>query len=198
MDRALKRDYSGKNNSWSCCIIAIQYAVRRLGVMKRYTSTNDQEFLGKFESYFGSQHEILAMIRYSHAGGARSFEFFSSFQSLTDRIRGLQPLTSIIIFRQPQLSLRGIVNDDFMSRCMSFIPEGSEYLVVETVRGVYGSRSWFHDGSGVSHAELRDDLEECRGSPVAVGLYPPWLKDTADVISAFVPDEHGVVKSGVY
>lgn len=163
-----------------------------------YATTTDPKFLGTLESWFRSQPEILLLIRYSHAAGSKDFEFFSSFQSLADRIRGLPPLTCVIAFRQPQLPLRGVVDDAFISRCLSGIADGSEYLVVETVRRVYGSRSWFHDDAGVSHAELRDDLEECRGTPVAAGLYPPWLEDTDDVISAVVPDEHGVVKCGIY
>jgi hypothetical protein len=40
-----------------------------------------------------------------------------------------------------------------------------------------------------SHPELREALEESRGNAVAVGLYPPWLKDDSDVISCYVPDE---------
>jgi hypothetical protein len=167
-------------------------------VSTRFTSTAGRDFLAKLDSWFSSQPEILVMIRYSHAAGARDYEFFPSLQSLTERIRGLPALTSITVFRQPQLPLRGIVDDALISRCLSSIPEGGEYLVVETVRRVYGSRSWFHYGSGESHAELRDDLEECRGAPVAVGLYPEWVEDTEDVASAYVPDEHGVVKPGVY
>ena len=58
--------------------------------------------------------------------------------------------------------------------------------------------SWFHHDAGVSHAELRDDLEGCRGAPVAAGLYPPWLEDNSDVISAIVPSQHGEVKEGIY
>lgn len=164
----------------------------------KFTSTTDQQFLATLESWFVSQREILVLIRYSHAAGSKDFEFFSSCQSLVDRLRGLPPRTAIIAFRQPQLPLRGIVDDNFISRCLSFVPDGPEYLVVETVRRIYGSKSWFHDRSGVSHAELQKDLEGCRGAPVAVGLYPDWFEDNADVISAFVPDEHGVVKLGVY
>jgi hypothetical protein len=51
---------------------------------------------------------------------------------------------------------------------------------------------------GESHTELRDDLEDLRGSSAGVGLYPPWLEDTEDVISAYVPDEDGVVRPGGY
>jgi hypothetical protein len=163
-----------------------------------YAPTTDPEFLATLELWLCSQPEILALIRYSASAGSKSFEFFSSAQSLTDRIRALPPLTCVIAFRKPQLSLRGIVDDEFIARCLSTIPDGSEYLTVETVKRVYGKQSWFHHGSGESHAELREELEESRGVPVAAGLYPPWLQDADDVISAVVPDEHGVVKSGIY
>jgi hypothetical protein len=163
-----------------------------------YAPTTDPTFLGTLELWFRSQPEILVLIRYSHAAGSKDFEFFSSFQSLDDRIQTLPPLTCIIAFRQPQLALRGIVDDEFIARCLRAIPDGSEYLVVEAVRRVYEQQSWFHHGAGESHAELREELEASRGIPVAAGLYPPWLEDTDDVISAVVPDEHAVVKAGTY
>jgi hypothetical protein len=155
-------------------------------------------FLGTLAAWLHSQPEVLLLIRHSHAAGARDFELFSSFQDLSDRIRLLPPRTSVIAFRQPQLPLRGVVDDGFIAKCVNSIPDGLEYLVVETTRRLYGRKSWFHHDAGVSHAELRDDLEESRGVGVAVGLYPPWLEDTDDVISAVVPNGHGVVSPGIY
>jgi hypothetical protein len=34
--------------------------------------------------------------------------------------------------------------------------------------------------------------------PAAVGAYPQWLKDSPDVISAYVPHQDGSVRAGVY
>jgi hypothetical protein len=161
-------------------------------------STADPTFLATLESWFRSHPEILVLIQYSHAAGSKDFEFFTSFQSLAGRIRELRPLTSVIAFRQPQLPLRGVVDDEFISRSLSTIPDGSEYLVVEKDRRVYSYGSWFHHYADDSHADLRDHLEECRGAPVAAGHYPPWTEDNEDVISAVVPDEHGVVRWGSY
>ena len=163
-----------------------------------YPPTTDPKFLDKLASWFCCQPEMLVLFRFSHAAGSKDFEFFSSLQELSDRMRQLPPRTCIIAFRQPQLPLRGVVDDSFIAKCLSGIPDGSEYLVVETVRRVAGKHSWFHHGAGESHIELRDDLEQSRGVPVAAGLYPPWLEDTDDVISAAVPDEHGVVGPGIY
>lgn len=163
-----------------------------------YASTTDPKFLGKLECWFPSQPETLLLIRYSHAAGSKDFEFFSSFQDVATRIRELPQMTCITAFKQPQLPLRGVVDYGFIDDCMRNIPDGSEYLVLEMTRRVYGPASWFHHAAGESHVELREELQESFGVVVAVRLYPLWLEETDDVISAVVPDEHGIVKPGVY
>ncbi len=70
--------------------------------------------------------------------------------------------------------------------------------MVERVQRAYGRHSFYHCGSGESHAELRDDLEESRGTLVAAGLYPPVLERSTEVVHAVVPDEDGVVRAGPY
>jgi len=167
-------------------------------VCAAYTSTADSKFLETLESWFHVQPEILVLFRYPYAAGTKEFVFFSSFQNLKEGIRPLPTRTSVVAFRKPQLPLRGIVDDQFIARCLSNIPEGSEFLITETVRRVYGKMSWFHNSGGVSHAELQEELADCRGTSVAVGLYPPWLDDSDDVVSAIVPDEDGVVRPGAY
>jgi len=70
--------------------------------------------------------------------------------------------------------------------------------MAEMIITVAGKGAWFHYGAGVSHSELRDDLEKSRGQPVAVGLYPPWLDGPPNVVHAVVPDSDGVVRAGPY
>jgi hypothetical protein len=163
-----------------------------------YSSITDEKFLSTLKSWFQSQSEISMLVRYSHAGGSREFTFHTSFEDLTNRLGKLPPRASVIVFRQPQLPLRGVVDDAFIAKCLSSIPDGVEYLVVDTVQRVAGKGSWFHFGDGESHGDLREELENLRNDAVAAGLYPPWFEDTAEVISAAVPDADGVVRSGVY
>jgi len=160
--------------------------------------TTDASFLHTLESWLRSQGEILVLIRYAYAAGSTDFELFTSFESLAERIRALPSRTCVIAFRQPQLPIRGVVDESFIARCLSSIPDGSEYLLVEMVRRVYGRMSWFHHNEGTSHGELRGELEESRGVQVAVGLAPPSWKDSDDVISAYVPDEDGIARPGAY
>jgi hypothetical protein len=140
----------------------------------------------------------LVLIRYSRAAGSKSFEFFTSFAVLEERLRQLPPETNVIAFRKPQLPLRGIVDDEFIGSCLNSISNGKEFVVVETVPRTAGRASWFHDEAGESHGELREALEDSRGRHVAVGEYPKWLDDGQDVISGYIPDSDGIVRSGAY
>jgi hypothetical protein len=164
----------------------------------RHASATDPKFLGTLESWLHSLPEILVLIRYSAAAGAKDFEIFSSLEALSNRIGPLPPRTSIVAFRQPQLPLRGVVDEGFVASCLSRVPDGSEFLVLETARRAHGEKSWSHWIAGETHAELREVLEASRGVTVAVGPYPSWLADSDDVISAVVPDENGLVRGGIY
>ena len=151
-----------------------------------------------YKEWLRNGAEILVLFRYSRAGGKKSFEFFSSFDALSGRLRELRPQTQVVAFRQAQLPIRGEIDDALIETCLRRIPDGSEFLVVETVRRTAGRMSWFHNEAGESHEELRESLESSRGTPVAVGAYPRfWLEDP-DVITAIAPDEHGKVSLGVY
>jgi len=162
------------------------------------TSTTDKEFLTTLKDWLDNQPEIMVLIRYSRAGGNKSFEFYTSFDALSKRLRRLSPGTNVIAYSKPQLPIRGVVDDSFINKCLLDIPDGKEFLVVETVQRTAGPHSWFHEEEGETHEELRETLESSRGMPVAVGEFPPWPDGTRDVISGFVPDEDGVARTGVY
>jgi hypothetical protein len=161
-------------------------------------STADTQFLKTLENWLTTETEILLLFRYSHAGGNKSFEFFATFAALSDRLHQLPPKSYVTAFRRPQLPLRNVVDDAFIDQCLSVIQDGQEVLVVETVSRSAGRHSWFHNEAGETHEELRETLEDSRGSPVAVGEYPPWLDELPDVLSGCVPDEDGVVRIGAY
>lgn len=144
-------------------------------------STTDKKFLKTLENWLGGQSEIMILVRYSGAAGNKSFEFFTSFAALRERLARLKAETSVTAFRKPQLPLRGRVDDEFIRNCLSLIPVGSEFLILETDPR-RATRQWlFHHEAGESLDELQQALDELRGRLVAVGEYPQWLKDSPDV-----------------
>jgi hypothetical protein len=162
------------------------------------SSAADPKFLSTLETWIRALRDMLVLFRYSAAAGNKDFEFFSSLGALSQRIGRLPPSTSIIAFRQPQLPLRGVVDNGFIANCLSSFSDGEEFLVLETKRRTYGERAWSHWVAGETCAELRQALEDSRGAAVAVGPYPPWLEDSGNVVAAIVPDKSGIVRVGVY
>jgi hypothetical protein len=162
------------------------------------TSTKDPKFRGKLQRWLRKQGEVLVMLRHPYAAGSKDFEFFTAYKDLGERLRKLKPCTWVVVFKEPQLPVRGVVDDALIAACVAHIADGADFLISELTRLTYGRSTWFNWSAGRSHAELRKGLEKLRGTPVAVGHYPPWVKESDVVISAIAPDETGVVRLGVY
>jgi hypothetical protein len=188
------------NNWFVLIVIAAGVTLTVIGAVEDATlpSTTDRKFLKTLEDWLRGQSEIMILIRYSREAGNKSFEFFTSFAALRERLARLKAETSVTVFRKSQLPLRGRVDDEFIGKCLSLIPAGSEFLALETDPRMATQQWLFHHEAGESLDELQQVLEGLRGKLVAVGEYPQWLNDSADVISAYVPHQDGTVKAGVY
>jgi len=161
-------------------------------------ATTSPEFLSAVEPWFGEKPEILLLVRYAYAAGNRDIELIPTLDAFRVRMASLAPKTSVTAFRDHTLPLRGIVDDAFIARCLSSIPDGVEYVIVETKPKVAGSYSWIHQETGTSHKELLESLEGERGESVVAGEYRPWLADSDGIVTAYVPDADGVVRPGAY
>lgn len=63
------------------------------------TSSADEAFLKTVESWLASGLEVLILIRYSRAAGDKSFEFYTSFAALQERLSQLPAEACITVFR---------------------------------------------------------------------------------------------------
>jgi hypothetical protein len=96
----------------------------------------------------------------------------------------LPACTDIEVLRDPQLPIRGVVDEAFIASALAGVVDGREYLLLskETQPGSPISRV---GEIGCSHAELREALEELRGTEVALGLCPAYcVPDHAGLVSA--------------
>jgi hypothetical protein len=118
-------------------------------------STTDKKFLKTLQDWLCAESEIMILVRYSRAAGSKSFEFFSSFAALRERLALLKPETGVTAFRKHQLPLRGRVDDEFIGKCSSSIPACSEFLVLETDPRMARQQWLYHHQAGESHEELK-------------------------------------------
>ena len=168
-----------------------------------YVKTTDPPFLGRVEFWIDKHGEVLALFKYVNAAGSRDFSFFNDVRAFRSELERLSPNTWVIVYGEPQLPLRGCVDDTLISAALEQIPDGREYLIVcleKTVEQYPPSyrREYYEETAGETHGELREDLEGYRGRPVGVGLFPPWPGDSEETIEGFVPDGEGEVRPGAY
>jgi hypothetical protein len=143
--------------------------------------------------------EVLVLIRWPNAGGSKSFELFREMSAFMARLAPLPERTSVIVFKQLQLPIRGMVDDELVRRAVEHIPESTEYLIAGLDLVTHERYADYPNASGESHDELVAALRDWRPDHrVAVGRYPEWWEDTENVIAAYVPDMDGNVRPASY
>lgn len=164
--------------------------------------TTDPEFLLHIESCIVRHGEVLVVFRYPNAGGAKEFIFFRRTAEFVEASQKLPSRTWIVSYGEPQLPLRGVVDDNFIERACGLILDGREYLIVCMEKSVLDYPHYHHEyydyDAGETHEELREDLNGVRGKAVAVGLYPPWAEENEYVTDAVVADADGEIRFAAY
>ncbi|HEV3446917.1 MAG TPA: hypothetical protein VG099_19925 [Gemmataceae bacterium] len=141
-------------------------------------------FLERVASWMQRSGEVLVILRYLRAAGAKDFALCRSRGDFEALVESLPTGTDIEVFRDHQLPLRGIVDEAFIALALNAIPDGQEYLIVTTeVRP--GSKICHFGYIGGSHIDLRQSLEELKGNDVALGVCPAYC----------VPDHEGLISA---
>lgn len=64
-----------------------------------YLSTEDPTFRSAVGQWLEQCGEVSALIRYSHAAGSKSFEFFHTMEAFSERLRQLPRRACVTVFR---------------------------------------------------------------------------------------------------
>jgi hypothetical protein len=141
-------------------------------------------FLERVAAWISETGEVLVILRYLRAAGAKAFALCRMRHEFESLVKAAPRGTDIEVFRDRQLSLRGVVDDGFIESAVQMIPEGHEYLLV-TTEAQPGSRISRFGDIGASHVELRASLAGLMGSEVAFGACPDFCgPDGEGLISA--------------
>lgn len=154
--------------------------------MDRYDPARDvtPAFLDRVSGWIEETGEVLVILRYLRAAGAKDFALCRSREDFEGLLGALPIGTDIAVFREPQLPLRGRVDEAFIAAALGAIPDGREYLVVTTAARP-GRRICRSGSMGDTHADLREDLEDLIGVHVALGACPAYC----------VPDHEGLISA---
>jgi hypothetical protein len=154
--------------------------------MDRYNPARDvtSAFLERVSEWIQRSGEVLVILRYLRAAGAKDFALCRTRGDFERLVESVPTGTDIEVFRDPQLPLRGTVDEALIASALIAIPYGEEYLLVTTEVRPGSNISRFGD-IGCSHADLRESLEELMGADVALGACPAYC----------VPDHEGLISA---
>jgi len=140
-------------------------------------------FLRCVNGWIRENGEVLVVLRYLCRAGYRDFALIESIEAF-DRLVQVCPLgTDILVFRDPRLPLRGVVDDDFMAEAQDITETADEYLLVELDSQQVGDPRL--RGTSDRANSLMDDLRDLRGERIAFGPCPDyWEEDKNAMISA--------------
>ena len=154
--------------------------------MDRYDPTRDvtPAFVDQVSDWIASTGEVLVVLRYLRAGGAKDFALCRTPSQFRATVEAVPIGTDIEVFRTPKLPVRGIVDEQLTATILAAIPDGREYLVL-TTRTRPGSplaAAWDYDDR---HDELAAWLAEHAGEEIAAGPCPDFMTaDNGDLTSA--------------
>ena len=159
-------------------------------------SAFDTAFLGQVEDWIATKGEVFVVIRYAHQGGSKDFLFVTSYEQFRSLLDTLPPRADVIVFRDEQLPIRGIADDDLCNLALAAIPDGEWWLLICLERDRWGH---FTPEGNDSHQALKSVFEEYKGKRVAVGLDPPYhRRDNPGMQSGVIPMPDGSVLGGAY
>lgn len=160
-------------------------------------SVFDKSFFSTVEQWLSENGEIYVVIRYSYRAGLRDYLLLHSLSKFRETLNSLPVKTDVIVFRQRQLPVRGIANENLLLQALKEIPDGIGWTMEE-----YDADNQTIDcclWGGTKRKELIESFEKFKGFSVAVGKTPAWWEsDHEDMQSALVPTADGSLIRGVY
>lgn len=132
------------------------------------------EFLASVDNWIEQNKEVFVVMRYLRAAGAKDYALITNSNDFRKLIDICPEGTDIIVFRDPQLPLRGVVDTNFIENAKALIPDGDEYLYIRT-EPEQDIRCFGEMGD--LHISLDEDLGEEVGGSVAIGVCPSFIAD---------------------
>jgi hypothetical protein len=159
--------------------------------MKRL-STTDKLFLDPVQNVFEAP-EVLVVIRYVYGAGNRDFLILRDMTEFDSLLGALRCRDSVIVMRSFKKIKDGRVDQAFLEGALEKYSEGTSWIIV-------GEDNFEHTADWAyaeSRDELTEELQDRMGNHVIIVAEPDYINDD-DSISAYVPDEDGIVRPGAY
>ena len=145
---------------------------------------SDLSFQRDIATWIERQREVYVIVWYAQRAGMKRFILVRSIEqwaALTNEILTSGLRGEVIVFKQPQLPIRGIADEKLLQRAMAEISDGEEWMLISSDDQDPNNTSCC---GGNTYQELKETWEEYRRRRIAIGIDVDWLApDSEDVQS---------------
>ena len=128
--------------------------------------------LALLSDWLAETNELLVYIDLPHSGGRQELYFIKSLLELRAVLaQQTWPEIRVMIFRDRQYPIRGLVTDSFITTALESIPDGQHYVIIKLGEYPSSSCEWLDDGN--SHEQLKGQLDKLKDEMVGIGE-EPW------------------------
>jgi hypothetical protein len=164
-------------------------------------STNNPKFSALVDDHFENNELIIVLIRYANSAGAKDYLLVRTKDEFDKLLQQLRSKTSITVFFESAFALKGISNAELRNKTKKlFCEEHEEYegLDIICTDPKLGEKIE-RDIMFMQKLEVIDEwLERHHGYQVFIGTMKFWCDNNKDFLTAYVPDDDGVVRPGAY
>ncbi|MBA4032665.1 MAG: hypothetical protein C0478_17495 [Planctomyces sp.] len=142
------------------------------------------KFLSTVHEWIKATGDVFVVLRYLRGAGSRDHAFCYTPKMFYQLVEKSPDGADIVVFRKPQLVLRGFCDGDFVEAACKLVSDGEESLLLlmppKDSEGLCQSSR-----SQMSHDELRIEAMDYLNQLIAFGPVPRWFdNDHDDMISA--------------
>ena len=157
-----------------------------MGKTGKPVSTKSKIFLETLSQWFNEKGELLILIWYPHGAGYH-LELHQDLDLLEKRIAGLESGYIVSLIKDFYLPIRGIVDQELITRALQYIEENEESLILrlDYEDANKGTKPDFTRGE--NHTELLENLNDWLGKEVALGKdkNATWAEDHIEEFEAY-------------
>jgi hypothetical protein len=165
-------------------------------------STANSTFVEMVESNLMQGKPLVALLRYSHHGGAHEYFLLRSRDDFQFVLRKSRPKDALTFFFELSFPVSGFVTSELKDKALSYLDailENGEEAVFVIRLDAKDVSMGINDMKGFSKVGQLDKwLSDNLGIPVIIGLLAFWEDNSDEKITAYVPDVDGQIRRGAY
>jgi hypothetical protein len=146
---------------------------------------------------------LIVLNRYAYRGGYRDFFLVKNRDDFDKILNAARSRDSISVFFEGAVQIKGVVGESLTSEILKVVkPEfdKSDEYAIFIVRS--DSPKSNLEGDYIRYftsiEKMSDWLDTHKGVPIIVSDLPYWEKNSNKVVTAYIPDADGVVRTGAY